>query len=1169
MPRIFDNIDQTLLPALRDTLAVGERADFCVGYFNLRGWRHLADLVDRWAGGEGHCCRLLVGMQSTPSEELRQAMRLPLAGQGSDEDPGETLDNQTALREKRRLAEDFRLQLCLGAPSNEDETALRQLARQLHDRRLLVKVFLPHRLHAKLYLVHRRDANNPMTGFVGSSNLTMAGLARQGELNVDVLDHDACTKLADWFEDRWRERWCIDISKELAAIIDASWAADRLVPPYYVYLKMAYHLAQEARTGLLEFRIPAIFGNALFDFQVAAVKIAAHHLNQRGGVLIGDVVGLGKSLIATALAKIFEDDYGTETLIICPKNLVTMWEDYAHRYRLHARVMSLSRVLTELPERTRRYRVVLLDESHNLRNRESRRWHVIRDYIDRNDSKCILLSATPYNKSYLDLSSQLALFLKEDADIGIRPERQIAALGGEHAFAARHQCPVRSLAAFNKSEDPDDWRELMRLYMVRRTRGFIMQHYAQVDERGPYLVFPAGGKSYFPQRLPRNVRFPIRDEDPNDAYARFYAAPVVDTLNALILPRYGLGNYIAPQPKHPPAPAQERLIAGLSRAGTRLMGFCRTNLFKRLESAGPAFLLSIERHILRNFIVLHALEAGLEIPLGAQAAEMLDPTYDDGDADDLMAPGEGMEVGEDEDGAEDRSGVGGGGEGDGLTATASPPLNAMEPAAAPPPSPGLRTEAQFRAQAKVVHARFSGPLKGRFKWLPSQLFIPELAQDLLADARALIGVLAACGDWDPGRDAKLAELHRLISQVHAEEKLLVFTQFADTARYLATQLQARGVRALEQATGQSEDPTALAWRFAPEANDKRGQVARADELRVLIATDVLSEGQNLQDGSIVVNYDLPWAIIRLIQRAGRVDRIGQRADRILCYSFVPADGVERLIRLRQRVRQRLAQNAEVVGSDESFFEDDRNDQAFRDLYTERNGILDDDADTEVDLASYAYQIWKNATDADPDLAARVEALPDVVYATKAHVPNPGAPRGVLVYTRTPQGNDALAWMDEAGQAVTQSHLTILKAAACPADTAALPRGEQHHALTQRALQHIMNEEKTSGGTLGRPSGARYKTYERLKHHRTRLGDRRDLFVTQEHVRQLDRALEEIYRYPLVQGAVDTLNRQLKARIDDHQLAELVLRLREEGRLCLVTEEAESREPRLICTLGLI
>ena len=121
--------------------------------------------------------------------------------------------------------------------------------------------------------------------------------------------------------------------------------------------------------------------------------------------------------------------------------------------------------------------------------------------------------------------------------------------------------------------------------------------------------------------------------------------------------------------------------------------------------------------------------------------------------------------------------------------------------------------------------------------------------------------------------------------------------------------------------------------------------SRDDELRVLVATDVLSEGQNLQDAAIVVNYDLPWAIIRLIQRAGRVDRIGQKAEKILCYSFLPADGVERIIRLRARVRQRLQENAEVVGTDEAFFEDDQNDQAVLDLYNEKAGILDGDAET--------------------------------------------------------------------------------------------------------------------------------------------------------------------------------------------------------------------------------
>ena len=181
-------------------------------------------------------------------------------------------------------------------------------------------------------------------------------------------------------------------------------------------MKIAYHLSQEARAGLTEFRIPRDFGNTLLDFQAAAVKIAAHHLNTRGGVLIGDVVGLGKTLMATALARVFEDDHGLETLIVCPKNLVSMWKDYSDKYRMRARVLSISRVINKLPE-IRRFRIVIVDESHNLRNREGKRYKALQAYIRENDSKCILLSATPYNKTYLDLSSQLRLFVSENEDL--------------------------------------------------------------------------------------------------------------------------------------------------------------------------------------------------------------------------------------------------------------------------------------------------------------------------------------------------------------------------------------------------------------------------------------------------------------------------------------------------------------------------------------------------------------------------------------------------------------------------------------------------------------------------------------------------------------------------------------------------------------------------------
>ena len=245
---------------------------------------------------------------------------------------------------------------------------------------------------------------------------------------MDVLDHDAALKLEQWFEDRWSDRFCVDITDELLQIIEESWAREALIPPYHVYLKMAYHLSHEARAGLAEFRIPKVFGDRLFDFQAAAVKIAAHHLNKRNGVLIGDVVGLGKTLMATAVARIFEDDFGLETLIICPRNLVPMWEDYVYQYQLRARVLSQSRVLGELPT-LRRYRLVVIDESHNLRNREGRRYRAIQEYVRANESKCILLSATPYNKTYLDLSNQLRIFVEEDQDLGIRPERLLRELG--------------------------------------------------------------------------------------------------------------------------------------------------------------------------------------------------------------------------------------------------------------------------------------------------------------------------------------------------------------------------------------------------------------------------------------------------------------------------------------------------------------------------------------------------------------------------------------------------------------------------------------------------------------------------------------------------------------------------------------------------------------------
>lgn len=1101
MPKIFDNIELNLQSGLIDTLQSSYKADFCVGYFNLRGWKLLMNHIDHFEGEE-NCCRLLIGMQTSEENIIREAY----GGKNN-----KMMDNPTALAYKKDIAKSFKKQLTIGAPTNEDEKCLQKLKQQIIDHKIQIKLFLEHPLHAKLYLCHRHDNDAPLIGYVGSSNLTMAGLAKQGELNVNVVEQDAAEKLSRWFNDRWDENWCIDISEELAEIIDESWARENTIPPYYIYLKIAYHLSQEARTGIGNFIVPKILQTVLLPFQINAVSVAARHLDKRGGVLISDVVGLGKTMTATAVAKLFEETFFTETLIICPKNLVEMWEDYVHTYQLRAKVLSISQINTNFAEETRRYRVVIIDESHNLRNREGKRYASVKEYLEKNESKVILLTATPYNKSFIDISNQLRLFIPEDKDIGISPENFIREIGGPIEFAANYQYSQNTLLAFEKSDYSDDWQELLKLYMVRRTRTFIKENYASYDENKKqyYLTFNNGTIEYFPERLAKKVEYSFNPKDPNDIYVKLYDEEVVKTINGLHLSRYGLGNYIDKEKERLANSKEKEIMANLSRAGKRLMGFCRTNLYKRLESSGFSFLTSLARHVLRNYIFIYAIENNLPLPIGQQEKSEMDEFLEENDNSDNVA------------------------------------------------TKIITEEEKYKELAKKYYEKYFND-EGKYDWISSNLFTESLKDSLIEDANNIISILNIGKDWNPDNDKQLNALEKLIEEKHKNEKILIFTQFADTAYYLHRNLKIRGVKNIACATGNVKNPTDLVHRFSPISNKKENI---ADEIRILISTDVLSEGQNLQDAHIIVNYDLPWAIIRLIQRAGRVDRIGQTHDKIFCYSFLPHDGLERILGLRNRLTQRIRENAEAVGTDEVFFDGDPIN--IRDLYNEKVGVLDAE-EGEVDLTSQAYEIWNQAIKANPKLKDKIVKLPDVIYSTKKKNNDDFKNDSVITYHKNSNGYEVLSWLNSNGEIISNSQAKILKMAECSLNTPPIEKLENHHELVKTALEIGEKEATKLGGQLGNRTSARYKTYGMLSRYYENV--RNTLFEIEE----LKRTINDIYHYPLRETAKEIINRRIKLNVSDEELASLCMQLRKEGRLCIIEQKDEDsiKTPQIICSLGI-
>ena len=1115
MPRILDNIDEHLLPTLNETLADSKCLDACVGYFNLRGWDALCDEVDGLDGtNDRPPVRLLIGMQDRPDSRLRQELSIIRKAAKRDE---LRMDNATADSLRREAASQLREQLTWGIPTDRDERTLRTLRQQLSDGEVQVKLHLKHRLHAKLYLCHTDSPISPMCGFVGSSNLTLAGLSTQGELNVDVLDHDATKKLEIWFEDRWNEDFSIDITAELIEIIDESWASEKILDPYLIHLRIAYHLSRDAREGLIEYGLPDSMKDRLLEYQSAAVKITARNLMSRGGAMLGDVVGLGKTIVATAAALLLQEDYGYETLVVCPKNLVPMWQGYLDTFRLHGKVVSLSMVHKDL-ENLRRYRLVVVDESHNLRNPKGRAYQALRKYISENDPKVLLLTATPYNTSMKDVVGQLGLFIDEDHDLGVRPEAAIAELG-DVEFLAKCDDKPSTLRAFSLSEHPVDWQRLLAQFLIRRTRQFINDNYAVFDEDNGrhYLVFGDESRHYLPKRIPKPLPFETTANDPASDMA---SDEVIGALDSLRLPRYDLSKYVVDSELNL-TPAEEEAVKQVQTGGGNLLGFTRTMLMKRLSSSGAVFALSLQRHLLRNCMYAQAVSVGEVLPIGA----VDDTQLFESDSDEIL------EIPVDEN--------------------------------------GVDTEIQPRAREQWADLATNAfdYLKRRdpnsVTWVRSELFNEELLEDLEHDIDVISMLLNRFGTWSASTDSKLDALEELLTETHKDEKVLIFSEYADSARYVADALKRRGISKIEAVTGDNESPVTLARRFSPRSNnDVFGVQIEAevgDELRVLVATDVLSEGQNLQDAAIVVNWDLPWAIVKLIQRAGRVDRIGQDSEEVIIYTFLPTGGVEEVLRLRRRVADRLAQNASVFGSDERFLNTADEVKLIKGIFAEGGSDTDSDnleqVDSEqVDYASAAYEIWRSAEADDPNLAKAAKTLPDMVHATRLADGETGA----LVYTLSQHDVDRIGFVPFNGPPRRLSPLEALRLSACEPNTPGLEHMADHFKLVKSAVEGPLSPDEFD--TEGALSGIRLRVYNRIQ---KSLNDSGNQLPIQD--AEFREAVDAIHRSPLTEQAKQAFAKALREP-NPAELGNLAVTLWKDNRL-IVDPSLDPDAVRIVCSMG--
>lgn len=701
------------------------------------------------------------------------------------------------------------------------------------------------------------------------------GLTPGNPLNLIQASESAseADQLSRWLDQQWAALQTQPDSR--ASLIQALQKIGQHQSPSTLYSLILHHLFRDKGDEMDEERIVksatgirnTVIWNKLFKFQRDGAVGAIDKLARFGGCIIADSVGLGKTFEALAVIK-YHELRNDRVLVLAPKRLRDNWTLYKANDKRN--VLAADRFNYDVLNHTDlsrdggtsgdidlshvnwgNYDLVVIDESHNFRNKKSPRQgtetrydrlmrRIVKEGVK---TRVLMLSATPVNNRLADLKNQIA-FVTEGDDTALV----------EHGIDSIEQTTRKAQIQFNRWLDMDeakrtpghlvemlgfDYFTLLDHLTIARSRRHIERYYG-TDETGK-----------FPGRLP-----PINIKADVDLAGQFRAIKDINLeIRRLNLASYAPLRYVLPHKQAAYDAKYSTEIRGgesFFRQADReesLIHLLRVNVLKRMESAVSSFALTIQRQLKDVDAVLAHIEAH------------------DADIEELDI-----------------------------------------------------------ADIDIDDAGFESLLVGRkVKVLLSDVDLIRWKQDLIEDRNRLATLLAAAQQVDVERDAKLVKLREMIEQKCRQpinvgnRKIIVFTAFSDTAQYLYANLAlwAKGSLGIDAALvtgsagiqstlpGLRKNMSSVLSAFAPRAKERPADLADEGEIDLLIATDCISEGQNLQDCDWLVNYDIHWNPVRIIQRFGRIDRIGSPNQNIQLVNFWPNMELEEYIGLEQRVSGRM------------------------------------------------------------------------------------------------------------------------------------------------------------------------------------------------------------------------------------------------------------------------